>query len=152
MSCKRIRSTEFVEGKQGLNHVVGISAESAGAQAIHLQLLTIPPAARAKAHKHVGHETAIYALAGCSGCWFGEGLEQHAWVEAGDYFYIPADMPHLPYNPSDTVPFVCVIARTDPEEQESVSLLPRLDDLAQDKDLHPPDAEGIAWQRDATPI
>jgi uncharacterized RmlC-like cupin family protein len=38
-------------------------------------------------------------------------------------------MPHLPYNPSDQVPVVAVIARTDPNEQESVILLPELDGI-----------------------
>jgi uncharacterized RmlC-like cupin family protein len=38
-------------------------------------------------------------------------------------------MPHLPYNPSTTESAVAVIARTDPNEQESVVLLPHLDDL-----------------------
>ena len=36
-------------------------------------------------------------------------------------------MPHLPYNPSDIEPAVAVIARTDPNEQESVVLLPDLE-------------------------
>jgi uncharacterized RmlC-like cupin family protein len=42
-------------------------------------------------------------------------------------FHIPAGVPHLPYNPSETVPYVGLIARTDPNEQESVILLPELD-------------------------
>jgi uncharacterized RmlC-like cupin family protein len=42
-------------------------------------------------------------------------------------------MPHLPYNPSTTEDAVAIIARTDPNEQESVVLLPHLDAL------HPPD-------------
>jgi uncharacterized RmlC-like cupin family protein len=37
-------------------------------------------------------------------------------------------MPHLPYNLSQTESCVAVIARTDPNEQESVVLLPALDD------------------------
>jgi uncharacterized RmlC-like cupin family protein len=37
--------------------------------------------------------------------------------------FIPANTPHLPYNPSDSVPCVGLIARTDPNEQESVTLL-----------------------------
>ena len=45
----------------------------------------------------------------------------------GDYLYIPADVPHLPYNASETEPCLAVIARTDPNEQESVVLLPELD-------------------------
>jgi uncharacterized RmlC-like cupin family protein len=36
-------------------------------------------------------------------------------------------MPHLPYNLSDTENCVALIARTDPNEQESVVLLPELD-------------------------
>jgi uncharacterized RmlC-like cupin family protein len=44
-------------------------------------------------------------------------------MSAGDFLYIPANTPHLPYNASDTEPCVGVIARTDPNEQESVTLL-----------------------------
>lgn len=118
--------TQF-QGKQGLFYRPGISAESAGATGIHLQMVTIPPLARAKAHKHESHETAIYALSGVSCVWYGEHLEHHATVRPGDYFYIPADVPHLPYNPSATETATAIIARTDPNEQESVVLLPHLD-------------------------
>jgi len=45
---------------------------------------------------------------------------------AGDFFYIPAGVPHLPMNTGDE-PCVAVVARTDPNEQESVVLLPHLD-------------------------
>jgi len=48
---------------------------------------------------------------------------------AGDFVYIPADVPHLPGNPSATEQAVAVVARTDPNEQESVVLLPHLDDV-----------------------
>jgi uncharacterized RmlC-like cupin family protein len=120
--------TQF-QGKQGLFYAPGISAESAGAKGIHLQIVTIPPLARAKAHKHEAHETAIYALTGVSEVWYGEQLEHHAIVRPGDYFYIPADMPHLPYNPSATESAVAIIARTDANEQESVVLLPHLDSV-----------------------
>ncbi len=92
-----------------------------------MQLVTIPPLERAKAHKHAAHETAIYVLRGRSGVWFGAELSEHLFVGAGEFFYIPADMPHLPYNPSDIESCVCVIARTDPNEQENVVLLDQLD-------------------------
>jgi uncharacterized RmlC-like cupin family protein len=48
---------------------------------------------------------------------------------AGDMIYIPAGVPHLPFNPSDTEPGVFIIARTDPNEQESVVLRPDLEAL-----------------------
>jgi uncharacterized RmlC-like cupin family protein len=126
-SCRLLGAGDPFTGKQGLRYAVGISAESAGSQGLHLQIVTLPPLAKAKAHKHEAHESAIYVISGESGCWFGEGLAERAMVRAGDFFYIPAGAPHLPYNPSDSVPCVTVIARTDPNEQESVVLLPNLD-------------------------
>ena len=126
-ACKLVKSGMQFTGKQGLNYTVGISAESAGSTHIHMQMVTLPPGARAKAHKHATHETAIYALTGVSHMWFGERLEHHMVVAPGDYVYIPADVPHLPYNPSATETVVAVIARTDPNEQESVVLLPELE-------------------------
>ena len=92
-----------------------------------MQLLTIPPGARTKAHKHASHETAIYQLSGEAGTWYGERLEHHIVSRAGDFVYIPADTPHLAYNRSRTEPAMAVVARTDPNEQESVVLLPDLD-------------------------
>ena len=126
-TCRLVRAGEEFQGKQGLMYAPGISAETAGARGIHLQFVTLPPGARAKAHKHASHETAIYVLSGVSGMWYGEQLEQHMVVKAGDFLYIPADIPHLPYNPSRTENCVAIIARTDPNEQESVILLPHLE-------------------------
>jgi uncharacterized RmlC-like cupin family protein len=130
-ACRVIRPAEAFKGKQALVYEGGVSAASVGAKGIHLQLGTIPPKAWAKAHKHEAHETAIYILSGSSGMWYGEGLEQHLVVSAGEFLYIPANTPHLPYNASETESCVAVIARTDPNEQESVTLLPELDGLRQ---------------------
>jgi uncharacterized RmlC-like cupin family protein len=47
-------------------------------------------------------------------------------VGPGDFVYIPAGVPHLPINRTDQ-PVFAVIARTDPNEQESVVLMPELD-------------------------
>ena len=92
-----------------------------------MHLVTIPPGARANAHLHEDHETAIYVLQGEAEMWFGEDLQEYLTVKAGDFLYIPAGMPHLPGNPSATEPCVAVLARTDPNEQESVILLPELE-------------------------
>jgi uncharacterized RmlC-like cupin family protein len=127
--CRLVQPGQPFTGKQGLQYAVGISAESVGAKGIHMQLVTIPPGERARAHKHATHETAIYALTGESGVWHGERLEQHTVVKPGEFFYIPANVPHLPYNPSRTESVVAVIARTDSNEQESVVLMPELDSV-----------------------
>jgi uncharacterized RmlC-like cupin family protein len=134
LTCRVVgRSAEFI-GKQDLTYAPGISAESVDAQGIHLQIVTIPPGGRAKAHKHDGHETAIYILSGESGLWFGQRLEEHLSALAGSFVYIPAGVPHLPYNLSPTESCVAIISRTDPNEQESVVLLPELDAIHPQRD------------------
>ena len=127
VTCVRLRAGESFIGKQGFTYAAAISAETAGASAIHMQLLTAPPGARAKAHKHEAHETALYVLSGEVGMYYGEKLENHMATRAGDFVYIPANTPHLPYNLSQTEPATAVISRTDPNEQESVVMLPELD-------------------------
>jgi uncharacterized RmlC-like cupin family protein len=128
--CTVLRAGAPFIGRQGLAYAPAVSAETVGASAIHMQLLTIPPGGRGKAHRHAAHETAIYVLSGESAMYYGEQLEHHAVAVAGDFVYIPADVPHLPYNTSRSEPCVAVIARTDPNEQESVVLLPELDAMA----------------------
>jgi uncharacterized RmlC-like cupin family protein len=122
-SCVLIRSGDTYDGKQGLSYFSGISAESAGATGICMHLLTIPPGGRARAHLHENHETAIYVMSGEAEMRYGEGLRERMTIRAGEFLYIPAGMPHLPYNTSETEPCVAVLARTDPNEQESVVLL-----------------------------
>jgi uncharacterized RmlC-like cupin family protein len=56
-----------------------------------------------------------------------QGISDYLSADAGDYVYIPAGVPHLPGNRNQTEPCLAVIARTDPNEQESVVPLPELD-------------------------
>ena len=128
-TCACLRAGEPFIGKQGFTYAPAVSAETVGAHGIHMQLLTIPRGARAKAHKHAHHETAIHLLSGEVGMWYGERLENHMVTRAGDFVYIPPDTPHLPYNRSETEPAIAVVARTDPNEQESVVMLPELDGI-----------------------
>jgi uncharacterized RmlC-like cupin family protein len=122
-NCKIIRrSGEAYRGKQGLDYFSGISAESAGAEGLCLHVLEMPAGAEAKAHLHEGHESAIYVLEGSASLRFGPDLEHVETVSAGDFVYIPAGVPHQPFNPTDKV-VRALIARTDPNEQESVVLL-----------------------------
>jgi uncharacterized RmlC-like cupin family protein len=127
-TCRLVRPDSSYAGKQGFSYLTGIAAETVGSSGICMHLLTIPPGGRAKAHMHESHETAIYVLSGETHTWYGDNLEHHVVVKAGDLFYIPAGVPHLPANLGDK-PASAVIARTDPNEQESVVLLPHLDAL-----------------------
>lgn len=126
-TCQIIRPTGTFEGKQGLSYFEGVSAQSVGANGICMHMVTIPPGAKANAHLHENHETAIYVLSGECEMWYGDNLSEHMVIRAGEFLYIPANMPHLPANTSETEPCIGVLARTDPNEQESVTLLPELE-------------------------
>jgi uncharacterized RmlC-like cupin family protein len=92
-----------------------------------MHVLTMPPGARAQPHLHEHHEMAIYVLSGQIDAWYGDQLQHHVTANAGDLFYIPAGVAHMPANLTDTSASA-IVARTDPNEQESVVLLPHLDD------------------------
>jgi uncharacterized RmlC-like cupin family protein len=128
-TCRLFRPDDSYAGKQGFSYFHGISAERAGSRAICMHTLTIPPGQRAKAHLHDAHETAIYVISGRGRMWYGDRLEQVMECGPGDMIYIPAGVPHLPSNPYRDEACVAVIARTDPNEQESVVLRPDLDEL-----------------------
>ena len=87
-----------------------------------MHLLVMPPGAEAKPHYHESHETAIYMLEGETSFRHGPNLEFIDHVREGDFVYIPAGVPHQPFNPTDREA-KAIIARTDPNEQESVVLL-----------------------------
>jgi uncharacterized RmlC-like cupin family protein len=125
-SCSKVVPSGTFEGKQGFSYFEGIAAETVGSRALCMHLLTVPPGGRAKAHLHEGHETAIYVLSGRAVMFWGDRLEHRMETAAGDMIHIPAGVPHLPFNPYDQ-PCTALIARTDPHEQESVTLLPGLE-------------------------
>ena len=58
--------------------------------------------------------------------WTGEQLEHREVAYPGDYIYIPAGVPHVAVNRTET-PMVFIAARTDPNEQESVVMRPDLE-------------------------
>ena len=127
--CRVIPRAESHASKQGLSYFHGVSAQSAGAAGLCLHLVVIPPGGRAKAHLHERHESALYVLSGNAEMWSGDGLRERHTMGPGDFAYIPAGVPHLPVNASATEPCTAVIARTDPNEQESVVLLPELEGI-----------------------
>lgn len=106
--------------RQRLPFFVGISQDTAGAGGISMNLVIIPPGGAAEPHLHRGFETAIYVLKGRVETRYGRGLRQSVISEEGDFIFIPADVPHQPINLSATEPAMGIVARNDPNEQESV--------------------------------
>lgn len=115
-----VRPKATVETIQRLPNYVGISGATAGATGISMNMVIIPPSAAAEPHFHKGFETAIYLLQGRVETRFGPRLSESVINEKGDFVFIPAGVPHQPRNLSDTEPAIAIVARNDPNEQESV--------------------------------
>ncbi|MFL5018429.1 MAG: cupin domain-containing protein, partial [Rhizobium sp.] len=81
------------------------------------------------AHRHDGHETALLMTAGKEiEIWSGTRLERRDQVHPGDYLFIPAGVPHVAVNRSkENAEFLG--ARNDPAANESVVLMPELDNI-----------------------
>ncbi len=115
-----VRPKETFISKQQLPNFEGISAQTAGAKHLCMHLVVIPPGGKAIAHYHDGFETTIYIIKGRAETKYGEGLEHSSINEAGDFLFIPPNLPHQPINLSETEEVIAVVARNDPNEQESV--------------------------------
>lgn len=120
-----VRPEAEVMARQRLPYFVGISGATTGATGLSMNLVIIPPGGAAEPHLHRGYETAIYVLAGRVKTLYGPGLQESVITEAGDFLFIPADVPHQPVNLSDSEPARAIVARNDPNEQESVELYKR---------------------------
>jgi len=117
-----VRVPEAAQSKQALPIFPGISGKTAGAKSLSLLKVVIPPGGSAKAHVHKGYESAVYLIKGRVETRYGEGLKESVINEAGDFVFIPADVPHQPFNLSDNEPAIAIVARSDPDEQEHVIL------------------------------
>lgn len=107
--------------RQRLPYFVGISGASANSTRISMNLVVIPPLSSAEPHSHRGYETAVYMMKGRVDVRYGPQLESLLKLEEGDFLFIPADIPHQPVN-LGADPALAIVARNDPNEQESVEL------------------------------
>jgi uncharacterized RmlC-like cupin family protein len=115
-----VRSKCSHNTKQEFQNFEGISAHSAGTTEICIHLLVIPPGGQAPSPIHKGCETAIYIVKGRAKAKSGEGLKLSSINAAGDFICNPADEPPQPVTLRDTQAVIAIVARSDPNEQESV--------------------------------
>ena len=82
------------EGAQGVMYDAGVSRDTAGAEKVCMNVLPMPPGAKAKPHYHKGIETIAYMLKGECTAFMGERLESQTVVKQGEQIFIPDDVPH----------------------------------------------------------
>jgi len=117
-----VRPSETVDTIQRLPNYIGISEKTTGSTGISMNIVIIPPSAKAEPHFHDGFETAIYLLKGNVQTFYGENLSKSVVNKQGDFIFIPDGVPHQPVNLSDTEAAIALVSRNDPNEQESVQV------------------------------
>ena len=113
-------------GKQGITYGAGASAETVGAEKICMNVMPMPPGARAKAHYHDGIETIAYMLDGECSVYYGDELERRMLVRTGEQVFCPAGVPHAPCNESGA-PCTWIVVHSSGSDQTGIVLLPELD-------------------------
>ena len=127
-TCKVVRTGDPYVGQQGFTYLAGLTGGTAGARGISMTVVLLPHGARAKTHLHHDIETAVYILEGETDMHFGNSLQELVVARAGEYVYIPPDMPHLVINRSGA-PCRALVAHTAADDQAGIVLLPELDAL-----------------------
>jgi uncharacterized RmlC-like cupin family protein len=128
-ACVLVRGGAPYRGRQGLDYTGGLTGQSAGSRQLSLTTAVVPPGARTRAHLHRGIESAGYVVEGVLETLFGPRLEHSVVAAAGDYVYIPPDIPHVVVNRSSSVARA-LVAHSAADDQEGIVLLPELDALA----------------------
>ena len=115
--------------EQGSVYTPGISAQTVGSRMVFLGIVRLPPGGRTRAHVHDRHESAFYLLEGDDvELWTGPALEHKSTAHAGDFLFIPAGVAHVAVKRHPTRTAVFVGVRNDSQANESVTMLPELDD------------------------
>jgi len=114
----------------GMERSIAISTPTVGSVRLYSSIVSTAPGDRTRIHHHGECETSIYILSGAAAYTYGPTGVEHAFdAAAGDFVYIPADVPHAVRNASTELPARFLVAHTAADDQEGIELRPDLDEL-----------------------
>ena len=101
----------------GMTRAAAISGELCGSRALWMGRTHVAPRAASGPHHHGHSETAIFVVSGTPEFIYRDeaGREVRLRTRAGDYVYVPPDVPHIESNEHSDEEAVVVIARTTQE-------------------------------------
>ena len=114
-----IRGGGTARGWNNIVYKTGLSAKNVNAQALSMNVATIPPGGVAFAHIHVDFELMLYILQGRVRHEYGDGLVHSVENEAGDFIFIQPGVPHEVLNIGDG-DVVAVVARSSADEWDNI--------------------------------
>jgi uncharacterized RmlC-like cupin family protein len=108
----------------GIRYKTGLSGKNTSAQALSMNVASVPPGAIAYAHIHDGFEVMLFILQGHVRHEYGPNLEHSVEHTAGDFIFIEPGVPHEVFNMSDSEPVVAVVARSTADEWDKIVNFP----------------------------
>lgn len=123
ISVLRGADASQLRGWNGIQYQQGLSGRNCGAQALSINIATVPPGAIAYAHIHDGFEVMLFIVQGSVRHDYGEGLAQSVVNHAGDFIYIAPGVPHEVYNIGDQ-PLIAFVARSTADEWDKIVAYP----------------------------
>ena len=106
---------EFIAGTvqtPGSTRLAAIAPGSKVESALWGGLFEVGARARTGIHHHGEQQTIAYVLAGTCEIRWGARGEFATYAKAGDFIHVPAFLPHMEINPSDSEPFRWVVVRS----------------------------------------
>ena len=98
----------------GSLRLAAVAPELGVQSAIWGGLFEVEPGARTGIHHHGEQQTIAYVLSGVCEIRWGARGEHAARAKAGDFIHVPAFLPHMEINPSNSEPFRWVVVRSTP--------------------------------------
>ena len=115
-----IRGGGTARGWNNIVYKTGLSGKNVNAQALSMNVATIPPGGVAFAHIHVDFEVMLYILKGRVRHEYGPGCRKIVENEAGDFIFIEPGVPHEVFNMSGTEEVVAVVSRSSADEWDNI--------------------------------
>ena len=107
----------------GMRRLAAVSHALGGSERLWAGVMIGEPGMTSAVHHHGDQETVVFVLSGQSKVRWGSRLEQEGDLEAGDFLFIPAYLPHQEINPSADQSVVWVVMRS-AQEAVVVNLTP----------------------------
>ena len=124
--AKIVKPGQTYAGQQGFTYQAGVSQNTVGETNVCMNILPMPPGAKAKPHYHRGIDTIAYLLEGHCSVYYGNQLEHRADLAPGEQMFMPRDVPHAPVNDSGA-PCTWIVVHSSGSDQDDIVMTPHLD-------------------------
>jgi uncharacterized RmlC-like cupin family protein len=99
----------------GMHRLAAVSRLLVGSEKLWAGVMMAGPNTTSSVHHHGAQETVVYVAEGRGTLRWGRRLEHQTDLEAGDFLFVPAFLPHQEINPSPDQHALWIVVRSGPE-------------------------------------